>query len=349
MPRATTPRLGSRAERLYALSDALAAQCSGVWRALVYAICSNGSLVLFASLALRRRATRLAQLVLLGSVLTNLLAVLGCALLAAGLRCRSVALPRRELGMHSTLHLLGAGAVAAMTALVAAGADACTAQAARPRTCGTELAVSRGVALVLLSSYALWLRFAHVTHARLLADDAAGAAAACARAVLAAEPSSPAERSKPSFWANVVLVAVCGALCAGVCAEAIALLHASAALRAGVPRTFMAAVALPLALNAGELAATLPLAARNAFGPAVCVPLTAATQILLCVLPFAVLGAAVRGVPLGLDVRVFEASTLLLGVLASGAALAHGRADWLKGLVLLTMYAVVAAAYWAHS
>ena len=79
------------------------------------------------------------------------------------------------------------------------------------------------------------------------------------------------------------------------------------------------------------------------------VALRAATQVALCVLPTALLGAALRGLPLDMNVRVFEGAALLLSVLTAALTLADGSADWLKGVILLSVFLVVAAAFAAST
>ncbi len=297
---------------------------------------SNGTLVIYVSLALRKGALRLAQLALLGSVIVNLLAVTGGALLTAGLRSpRSSAPLAADVGALSALLLLASASVFAATTLVPA--DDGTPEAA---TGPSRLIASRVMCTLLLLLYAAWLHFAHVTHKHLFADDAAGV-------------RSPSAAGWGGLLAGALMTrrgALCCALAIGAVGAAVCDTVVDMLERVGHhgKSAFIGGVALPLALNVGELAAALALADCGACAPAVSIALGAATQILLCVLPSAVLGASLRGVPLGLSVHLFEACALLLTVLLVLFALADGRADWLKGLSLLCAYLFVAVAFLQH-
>jgi Ca2+:H+ antiporter len=326
------------AERLYVVSEALADHCSGAARAFVYAVFSSGTLVVYVSMALRRHALRLAQLALLGSLLTNLLAVTGGALLAAGLRARSTKFSSREAGAHAALLVLATCGIFGVSTLAAtetgAGASA------------GVLAASRGIAALLLLSYGAWLRFAHVTHVELLAELPAGARTASSSSSSSLRGGVP-DASQLTLPAALLCALLIGAASAGVCGIVLDTLHAPAT-RLGISRSFLGGIAIPFAVNTGELAAALALAARGACTAAIGVSLRTATQIALCVLPSAVLGAALRGTSLDLNVRLFESAALLLSVVTVGLTLADGRADWLKGVALLSLYAVVAAGFLSH-
>jgi Ca2+:H+ antiporter len=318
---------------LYVVSEALAGHCDGAVRALVYAVFSSGTLVVYVSLALRRHALRLAQLALVGSLLTNVLAVTGGALLAAGLRARSTKFSTREVGAHAALLVLATGGMFGVTALAATDADA--------GASAHVLAASRGTAALLLLSYSAWLRFAHVTHVQLLAEELpAGARTAASR-------GSVSDASHLTLRVALLCALLIGVASVGVCGVVLDTLHAPVT-RLGISRSFLGGIAIPFAVNTGELAAALALAERGACTAAIGVSLRTSTQIALCVLPSAVLGAALRGSPLDLNVRVFESAALLLAVLTVGLTLADGRADWLKGVALLSLYAVVAAGFLAH-
>jgi Ca2+:H+ antiporter len=320
----------------------LAGHCNAAARALVYVAFSNGTLVVFASAALRGHSLRLAQLALVGSLLCNLLVVTGAVLLAAAMRSRVTSFSAEAVGVHAALQLLAAAALFAVTTLVASGTAACPEDAPPERVCRSTLLLSRVVAAGLLLAYAAWLRFAHTTHAQLFAQEPAasapaaawGSAAACARLTLRG--------------ALCTALLSC-ALCAGVSVMLVDVLQRPAVARLGISHAFVGGIYVPLAVNAGELAAALAHAANGACGAGLHIAFTAAHQIALCVLPSAVLAATLRRTPFGLDVHAFEASTLLLAVLVVASVLADGRADWLRGTVLLCVYAVIAAAFNVHS
>ena len=72
-----------------------------------------------------------------------------------------------------------------------------------------------------------------------------------------------------------------------------------------------------------------------------------ATQITLFVIPFCVVAAGVVGAPLSLDFLPFETGVFVFSVLGATTVMADGRSNWLKGLVLVAAYLVLAAAFWS--
>ncbi len=324
--------LATLSERLFVASEQLAFHFGAAWqRALVYSLFSNTALMLFTSSALQRRALRMLQLSLLGSVLYTLLAVPGSALLLAGLRQKRMALPQGALNAQAALLVLMSSAVLVPTMLVVTGSERCTSKA---HGCPDDvLALSRASSAVLLLVYTAWMRFTHGTHAYLFAVDTA--------------PMSPRAEldgtrlSRAGALAWTLVFATC---CAFVSAVVVDALH-GADTHLGLPREFLAAVVVPAAANLGDHAAALAHAARGAGGAALHVGFSAATQIALCLLPSVVCGAALQGVPLGLTAGAFEASTLMFASVAVTLVLADGQANWLKGATLLAAYVIVAAAF----
>ena len=73
-----------------------------------------------------------------------------------------------------------------------------------------------------------------------------------------------------------------------------------------------------------------------------------ATQITLFVIPFCVVAAGVVGAPLSLDFLPFETGVFVFSVLGATTVMADGRSNWLKGLVLVAAYLVLAAAFFFH-
>ena len=87
---------------------------------------------------------------------------------------------------------------------------------------------------------------------------------------------------------------------------------------------------------------------RNRIELALGICVGSSTQVAMLLLPFAVMLAWAMGKGLSLDLGSFEAGVLLSTVLLSSIMLADGSCNWLKGLVLLLCYGVIAAGFWFH-
>lgn len=60
------------------------------------------------------------------------------------------------------------------------------------------------------------------------------------------------------------------------------------------------------------------------------------------------MAAGCYGAPLSLDLLPFETGVLVVSILGTTTIAADGRSHWLKGLVLLAAYLVIAAAFFFH-
>ena len=68
----------------------------------------------------------------------------------------------------------------------------------------------------------------------------------------------------------------------------------------------------------------------------------------LLAIPFCVIAAAAVGAPLSLDFAPFETGVFLCSILGATSIMADGRSNWLKGVVLIAAYVVLAAAFYFH-
>lgn len=82
-----------------------------------------------------------------------------------------------------------------------------------------------------------------------------------------------------------------------------------------LPIAFISVIVLPIVGNAAEHASALLFAMRNKMDIALGVAVGSSTQIALFVMPFCVMYAWSRGMPLDMNLHVFETTTLLLTVI----------------------------------
>lgn len=90
-------------------------------------------------------------------------------------------------------------------------------------------------------------------------------------------------------------------------------------------------------------------AMKNKMELSIGVAVGSSTQITLFVIPFCVVVAGCVGAPLSLDFYPFETGVFVFSVLGATTIMADGRSHWLKGLVLVSAYVVLAAAFFFHA
>merc|ERR1711988_1747520 len=121
-----------------------------------------------------------------------------------------------------------------------------------------------------------------------------------------------------------------------------------AAVGMGISILFIGTILLPIVGNAAEHAAAVLFAYRDKMEISLGIAVGSAAQIALFVIPLSVVIAWPMGEHLSLDFHVFETATTVISVIIVSFAIHTGNSDWLKGLVLLVAYLIIAAALWVH-
>jgi Ca2+:H+ antiporter len=345
------------AERLGFITEQLAQYTNSTLGGLLNATFGNLTEVIVSCAALRKGLLRIVQLSLLGSILSNMLLVLGCAFLGGGLKYREQRFNAAGASVNVTLLMLAVLAHALPALLGATHTEL--------RGSASLLALSRFTSFIMLMCYGAFLYFQLVTHRELYedepapkADKAAGGGAAAASAASEAPAggeSVDAEESKEddedelvlSFGGALACLAVVTALIA-VLSEFLVDAIEGAAEAWGLPLAFISVILLPIVGNAAEHMSAVIFALQNKLDLAIGIAVGSSTQIALLVTPGCVLLAGAMRKPLDLNLQPFETGALLVGVLMLAFTLQEGRTNWLKGAALVAAYVVVAAAFAAH-
>ena len=268
---------------------------------------------------------------LVGSILANVLLVLGAAFVVGGLkhgRQRFAADDSRTLGLMFTLAVF----ILAVPSLTAA---LHTPAATHERT------VSLVVSVIMLALFGLSLpaslsRSAKQNHG----------------SPIAANPDSAAAASKAAMHGEWPLAMAIGMLAAtGVGAAFVSEWFVSALQpamdAAGVNEVFAGLVIVAIAGNAVENVVGIQLAAKNQMDYAVQVILQSPVQIALTIAPIVVLSAGLLGQP-GFDLVL---SPLLLASMVMSALVAvlvtfDGESNWFEGAALIALYGAIATSFW---
>src|SRR5437016_337124 len=308
------------AAEMGAATESLAARCGPATGGLLNATCGNAAELIVAIVALRAGLVDLVKASLTGSILGNLLLILGLVLLASGLNRPIVTCNRAAAGTAGAMLLL------AVVGLVVPALFAQAHPAAAPEM---ALHLSEGVAVVLALTYALSLVFSLVTH----------------RQLFGAEPESPAPATR---YGTGVAVLVLGGATVLVALESELLVHATQAVvaRFGLSELFLGLIVIPLIGNAAEHATAVVVARRGQSDLALHIALGSSTQVALFVAPVLVAAGAVLGRPMNLVFTTFEVVALGLASLIVTIIGLDGESHWFEGAQLLAVYALIAIAVW---
>lgn len=300
------------------LGDRLGSGATGVLQSAL----GNLPELLFGIFALRQGLVSVVQATIVGSILSNVLLVLGSALVVGGLRHGTQRFAAEGTRMISLLLLLSVAilVVPTGTALLQLPAAA------------HEQVLSDIAAIVLLAVFALAippsLKRAQPQEAQAEpAESGAGRVGWPLGAALGLLVASGGAAAIVSDWFVASLT------------PALSALHVSQA--------FAGVVIVAIAGNAVENVVGIQLAGRNRMDYALSVILQSPLQVALAVAPALVLISRVLGgAPLTLVFPPLQIAALALTALIAVAVVSDGESTWLEGACLIGLYVVLAAAFW---
>ncbi|KAJ6840333.1 vacuolar cation/proton exchanger 1a [Iris pallida] len=319
------------AERVSFLTEQIACYTGPTVGGLLNATCGNATELIIAMFALHQGKIAVVKCSLVGSILSNLLLVLGTSLFCGGLaNLRKEQLyDRKQADVNSGLLLLGV--LCHMLTLIFK-------YAIKPSE-GTEMVhaaldLSRACSIIMLLAYVAYLFFQLKTHRQLFEaqededqDDA----------VPEDEPVLGFASAFAWLLGMTIVIAVLSEYVVGTIE--------AASESWGMSVSFISIIVLPIVGNAAEHAGAVIFAFKNKLDITLGVSLGSATQISMFVIPLSVIVAWIMGVQMDLDFNLLETCSLLIAVVVTAFTLQDGTSHYLKGLVLLLCYAVMGACF----
>ena len=269
---------------------------------------------------------------LVGSILGNILLVLGVSMLAGGLRRDRQDFEPRAASAQALLLLLATVALimpAIFELVQGPGLPSPRDQAiAYP---ADVLSLSVGVAIVLLLSYAAGLLFSLKTHAHLF------------------NPAHDEEDHGGEPWTvrrSVVMLAIAGAA-VGLMSEILVGSITEASESIGLSPFFVGIIVVAIVGNAAEHWVAVYFALRNKIDLSINIAVGSAAQIALFVAPVLVLASfAIGPFPMALVFNGFEIGAIFLAILIAQEVTQRGDSTWFEGLQLLAVYAVLGLTFY---
>jgi len=233
------------AERLSFVTEQLALHTSDTLGGLLNATFGNVTELIVSLFALQKGLLRIVQVSLLGSILSNLLLVLGCAFFAGGVSFKCQKFNKTSCAVNSSLLMLSLITLMFPMILDATHED--------PHGDGSSLTVSRTVSVLLLLTYCCYIYFQLYSHSHLFSegddDDDDTQEVDDEEAVLGVWGSV--------FWLAVITVFI--SLLSEYMVDALE----EAAVGWGVPDLFLGTIVIPIVGNAAEHAAAIIFAVKN--------------------------------------------------------------------------------------
>jgi len=319
---------------------------------LLNATFGNAVELILGIIALTKGLIRVVQASLLGSILSNLLLVLGMCFVAGGSQYTTQNFNDVAANSAGSLLLVACFGIIIPAALKAQVTEVnyalpnitenetftqflnetvkaeTNAHFLSTRTEDRLLILSRGTSIILLIVYGLYLYFQLVSHKEMF------------------EEGEDEEEEDPKIQIVIAvigliiitaLVGICSEFLVGGIEDVVKTLHLS--------ETFVGLILLPIVGNAAEHLTAVTVAYKNKMDLALGVALGSSIQIALMVTPLLVIIGWIIGQPMTLHFEVFETAVMFICVIVVNSLISDGSSNWLEGALLLGIYIIIGIAF----
>lgn len=343
---------------------------------LLNASFGNAVELIVAIIALVKGEITVVQTSLIGSILSNLLLVMGMCFFFGGLR-------RKEQFFNQTV----AQTAASLLALAIGSVIIPTAFNNFSTTSTADIAeLSRGTAIILLVVYGGYLYFQLSTHSDMFNEEskkvamrprkhalpegaiakslakAGGIGAGPGRAHLQNRPPNdelinitaheeePEEPEEAQLhiavsWATLAISTAIIGLCSEFMVDGISSITASGTISV----EFVGLILLPIVGNAAEHATAVTVACKDKMDLAIGVAVGSSMQIALLVIPLSVvIGWILNNNCMNLSFDGFQVAVLFVAVLLVNYLIGDGKSHWLEGMLLQCLYLIIAVCAWYY-
>ncbi len=267
---------------------------------------------------------------IVGSIIGNILLVLGAAMLAGGLGREKQTFSRTAASAQTSMLLLAAAALLMPAIFELVEGQGLPAPTAEVINYGSTIEhLSLAVAIVLIATYIAGLVFSLRTHRDIF---------------------NPEYEEEDTWgWSvrtSVIALAIAGVL-VGLMSEILVGSISEASHSVGLSEFFIGAIVVAIVGNAAEHWVAVLVAMKNKMDLAVNIAIGSSAQIALFVAPMLVLASFFIGPhPLALVFNGFELGAILLAIMIANHISQDGESNWLEGVQLLAVYVVLALAFY---
>ncbi|PYH35302.1 vacuolar calcium ion transporter [Aspergillus neoniger CBS 115656] len=276
-------------------------------------------------LALIRGEIYFAQSVMIGSILSDLLLILGCCLVAASYNTFILHFNKPVTGALASLMVVTSVGLILPSVLYSTF----------PFDLGDQIvAFSRGTSAVLLALYGGYLYFQLGTHSHLFLQGET-------------ESNSSRESQRSINWLTTTLIL--SSLAIVVCTKNIMDSIPATAANLNLSKTFIATILIPIISNSCEGAVVITACGGGGdVNFAISMIVSSILQIGLFAIPFLVMLGWFIGTPMTLYFETFHTVVLFFSVLLVNCILQDGKYTYIHGSMLVAMYAILTLAFYVR-
>lgn len=303
-------------------TEELAHRSGPAWGGFLNATFGNAAELIIAIVALNQGHIELVKASITGSIVGNLLLVLGLSFFVGGIGRRT-----------QTFHRTAATNMAAMLFLgvVALVMPAVFDLALYGNLAAHPVAIDRlslWSAIILIGAYAGSLIYAFTAQRDLF------------------RPAEERRHESGLTTGNAIGLLLIGTILTTVQAEILVRALEPAMSRFGFTELFVGVVLVAIIGNAAEHYSAVVAARRDQMTLAVEIAVGSSAQIALLVAPLVVLYSMTTAHPMSLLFNAFEIAAIALSVLATSIVVVDGESNWVEGLQLMAVYLILALAFY---
>ncbi|KAG1733625.1 calcium proton exchanger [Suillus paluster] len=366
-------------------TDELSIRVGQTLAGLLNATLGNAVELIVSIIALVKCELTIVQSSLVGSILSNLLLVLGMCFFAGGMRFSEQGFGQSAVQLNSSLLTISVIAVL----LPGAFHMALQGQASYSElsTDYDILKTSHGVAIILLFIYGSYLVFQLFSHKALYDDNNPDIQQSRGyegqnpwlrlrprrrngRPVQSSDPTGDGQASGPADGTDSELgplptdaeSEIEPYMSVGVCLGLLVVVTVLVAVTAeflvdsingltasgAINKEFVGVILLPIVGNAAEHVTAVTVSVKDKLTLSLGVAVGSSIQIALFVIPFIVTLAWIMGKKLTLLFDPLESVVLFLSVITVNYVVQDGKSNWLEGMVLMCLYLILAVTFWYY-
>jgi len=298
----------------------IALQTNPTISGLISATFGNSIELIIAIIALQNGLVRVVQASMIGSIIGNILLLVGLSVFFGGLRYKYETFHNETVAVSSTMLIIVVAGLAIPSVYSFTGSG----------TKSDITLISTAVAIVMAVIYIAGLVFSLKTH----------------RDLFDASDEIRDTRERPTMSKKLAaLILLITIMVVAIQSEFLVQSINVAAVSLGITPTFIGIIIIAIITNIAENVTAVNFALRNKLDVSIEIGLSSAIQVALFVVPILMLVSQLFGFGFTLEFTLFELVALVLGVLIANYLSADGRCNWLEGAQLISVYAIIAIAF----
>jgi len=290
----------------------------------------NAAELIIAIIAIRKGLSEVVKASLTGSIIGNLLLVLGLSFIAGGVKVKKLKFNATAAGLNSTMLILCTSALivpAVINSLLGGSPNLDKAEIH-----ALDLKISLAIAIVLFATYILSLVFSLKSHKHIYGT--------------ADEKGAGHGETAPWKTQTALFVLLLATVGISFMSEIMVASIEAATKTLGMNEVFVGVIVVAIVGNAAENSTAILMALKNKMDVSVSIAIGSSSQVAMFLAPLLLFISYFLGpAPLDLAFKPLETISLVLSVVLVNFISLDGESHWMEGVQLLALYIILGIAY----